>query len=237
MYKSKRFRLDDRRSHDSDGPVYSGNPALHLLYSSRPQEDEACTNRGLYAGHCVRFCFLCQILTLYHLPAASVSSVTVVSIVRLYFLHEDFVNHSPDAGYSLGFCVSSIECNLAIITACGPALWPILRGWLPRGFTDVYRSGSLNAQRIGIQLTPSSGKRTQSDSGTPMDTEANTPSQDRFMESRGSNGRCKTHILGNRLEDSDEEVLMHESAGIVRTMDYSVVHEDQKDALRRTDTF
>ncbi|KAK1966038.1 integral membrane protein [Colletotrichum sublineola] len=56
--------------------------------------------------------------------------VTVVSIVRLYFVAISFTDVAPDKNFSLGFCVSQIECSLAITTASAPALWPLIRRWL-----------------------------------------------------------------------------------------------------------
>ncbi|KAK2033711.1 integral membrane protein [Colletotrichum zoysiae] len=58
--------------------------------------------------------------------------VTVVSVIRLYFVAMSFINVTPDRYFSLGFCVSQIECSLAITTASAPALWPLVRRWFSR---------------------------------------------------------------------------------------------------------
>ncbi|OKL55413.1 hypothetical protein UA08_09266 [Talaromyces atroroseus] len=154
-------------------------------------------------------------------------AVTIVSIVRLYFLEQHLVDTNPDANYSLGFCVSSIECNLAIITACGPAMWPLLRTWIPRGLTG-YRSDNNNGD---VELTRSAN-RTPGSSATPMNL-GRRFSRKEIKDIRGDNARGKTFISASRPEDSDEEVLMmHETVGIVRTTDYSVVREQERNRSR-----
>lgn len=65
-------------------------------------------------------------------------------------------------------------------------------------------------------------------------------SQKEIMDARGSNGRRKPYIMTSRPNDSDEEVLMYNNAGIMRTTDYSVVREDQKDpsfSVRKPDAY
>ncbi|OTA53344.1 hypothetical protein K449DRAFT_305979, partial [Hypoxylon sp. EC38] len=64
--------------------------------------------------------------------------VTVVSIIRLWTLSENFNDQSPDKNFSVGFTVSSIECNLAIITASFPSLWPLIRRALPKNLKSSY---------------------------------------------------------------------------------------------------
>ncbi|OIW30923.1 hypothetical protein CONLIGDRAFT_564294, partial [Coniochaeta ligniaria NRRL 30616] len=57
--------------------------------------------------------------------------VTVFSIVRLYYMYRIFFTVSPDPTYSLGYILSAIESNLAIIASSIPALWPLARLWFP----------------------------------------------------------------------------------------------------------
>ena len=40
----------------------------------------------------------------------------------------------PDPSYNIGFVTSGIETHLAVITACVPALTPLLRSWFPSLF-------------------------------------------------------------------------------------------------------
>jgi hypothetical protein len=64
--------------------------------------------------------------------------VTVVGIARLVFIYQGFfTTPGPDGDptYTLGFCTSAIETNLAIVTASAPALRPLFRKWFPRLFS------------------------------------------------------------------------------------------------------
>jgi hypothetical protein len=59
--------------------------------------------------------------------------VTIIAIVRLVSLHKLF--YAPwkigDPFHDIGKMLSVVEVNLAIICACGPALRPLFRAWLP----------------------------------------------------------------------------------------------------------
>lgn len=58
-------------------------------------------------------------------------SVTAISAVRLSYLYRIFYTIEGDPTYSLGFVLSSVESNLAIVAASVPALWPLARRWFP----------------------------------------------------------------------------------------------------------
>ncbi|KAK0653178.1 hypothetical protein B0T16DRAFT_370193 [Cercophora newfieldiana] len=63
--------------------------------------------------------------------------VTIMSIVRLYYIIRLNYLHPEDRHYSIGFVCSCVELNLAIITASVPALWPLGRRWFPRAFASL----------------------------------------------------------------------------------------------------
>ncbi|KAK1979595.1 integral membrane protein [Colletotrichum cereale] len=69
--------------------------------------------------------------------------VTPVSVIRLYFIASSFIDVTPDKSFSLGFCVSQIECSLAITTASAPTLWPLVRRWLSRETTCTTTTNQL----------------------------------------------------------------------------------------------
>ncbi|EFQ32649.1 uncharacterized protein GLRG_07663 [Colletotrichum graminicola M1.001] len=105
--------------------------------------------------------------------------VTAVSIVRLYFVALSFVNVTPDKNFSLGFCVSQIECCLAITTASAPALWPLVRRWLSHHkstrnevyYNREYNTSHLSRVRasdcpfIGDSSVKPDGRRAHTDEG------------------------------------------------------------------------
>jgi hypothetical protein len=70
--------------------------------------------------------------------------VTIVGAVRIWFVYKAFfvpVTPTSDPTYTLGFCTSAIETNLAIITASAPALRPLFRQWFPRLFSSGHTNG------------------------------------------------------------------------------------------------
>ncbi|OTA99226.1 hypothetical protein M426DRAFT_90024 [Hypoxylon sp. CI-4A] len=142
--------------------------------------------------------------------------VTVVSVIRLYFLAQNFNDQSPDKNFSLGFCVSSIECNLAILTASAPALWPLIRRWIPhlkssgdRSYYGAHKYGGTSHGQQGYIRTTDGP-----DSGIGL----------KDMSSR----RARTEVRSAR--DSDEEILT--GTGIMRTTQFTVSTEDKHSASR-----
>ncbi|KAI1139887.1 hypothetical protein F5Y05DRAFT_380366 [Hypoxylon sp. FL0543] len=135
--------------------------------------------------------------------------VTIVSIIRLWTLSDNFNSKSPDKNFSVGFTVSSIECNLAILTASFPALWPLIRRMMPKNLKSTYyghqKYGGSHAQQGYIRTTDGP------DSGIGL---------------KDMNGRrIRTEVRSQR--DSDEEILT--GTGIMRTTQFTVSHEDDRD--------
>lgn len=67
----------------------------------------------------------------------SFDRVTVFSILRMraiYFLYYPPADRGDDFTHDIAFVYSSIECNLAIITASIPPLHGLMRKWFPRFF-------------------------------------------------------------------------------------------------------
>jgi hypothetical protein len=61
-------------------------------------------------------------------------SVTITSIARLYIVVKLFFSRAEDPHYTIGYTITTIEINLAIITASVPTLWPLARRWFPSAF-------------------------------------------------------------------------------------------------------
>ncbi|CAK7214064.1 hypothetical protein SEUCBS140593_002052 [Sporothrix eucalyptigena] len=164
--------------------------------------------------------------------------VTVVGIVRLVFFYRGFfLPPGPDPYYSLGFCTSAIEINMAIICASAPALRGLIRSWFPRFFStrgkgynynypDTPGRGT-NPYGVGSTATNISGRRkerggVEGDSRRPNTLVAGTGSSFALRDLKGS----KTHATVNSSPNaSDEEIMTYN--GIVRTTDVSV-HYDQE---------
>ncbi|KAK3295233.1 uncharacterized protein B0H64DRAFT_142545 [Chaetomium fimeti] len=84
--------------------------------------------------------------------------VTIFSILRMHSLYRLYYpppDPGPDPTYSIDFVYSTIECNLAIITASIPPLHGLMRKWFPRFFEMTssqsrgYRNGYNNGYNNG----------------------------------------------------------------------------------------
>ncbi|KAI0385555.1 hypothetical protein F5Y04DRAFT_246140 [Hypomontagnella monticulosa] len=140
--------------------------------------------------------------------------VTIVSIVRLYFLAQNFNDPSPDKNFSIGFCVSSIECNLAILTASAPALWPLIRRWIPHLKSTGDRSYYGQHKYGGATHAAQQGYIRTTDG----------PENNTNIGLKDMNGRrVRTEVRSAR--DSDEEILT--GTGIMRTTQFTVSSEDE----------
>ncbi|KAK3344258.1 hypothetical protein B0T25DRAFT_462534 [Lasiosphaeria hispida] len=72
-----------------------------------------------------------KIATLYVFLLGGV--VTLIGITRFVFLYLLFFSsHGQTENYTMSFCLSAVETNLAIICACAPTLRGLLRSWFPR---------------------------------------------------------------------------------------------------------
>jgi len=62
-------------------------------------------------------------------------SVTIIGILRLVWIVEVLCKLRPlpkDFTYDIRFVYSTVDTNVAIIAANGPAMYPLFRRWLPR---------------------------------------------------------------------------------------------------------
>ncbi|OBT47071.1 hypothetical protein VE00_03115 [Pseudogymnoascus sp. WSF 3629] len=62
--------------------------------------------------------------------------VTAVSITRIVIYNWRFSPHNHDQTYGVGYTISSIEANLAVITGSIPALKPLVTRFVPRFFSS-----------------------------------------------------------------------------------------------------
>ena len=149
---------------------------------------------------------------------------------------------NPDLNYSLGFCVSAIEVNLAIITASGPALWPLVRSWMPRFFTSMGPSNGAYQMNADVEWTPNGQhRRTGAGNGSKLGTGIHSSrvvgggvggdsTRIGLKDVRGDRSWARMDIRSD-LADSDEEVLTQHGPGILRTTDYSVTRDDDSRRL------
>lgn len=139
-------------------------------------------------------------------------SVTVFSILRMhaiYSLYYPPADPGPDPTYDIRFVYSTVECNLAIITATIPALHRLMRQWFPRFFHitsgpdadyqhgGYYSGGSRNLHTIGGLAKP-------------------------LKDIKSGVGRSPGTWL-NSLSNSEEDILAKD--GITRTTSVQITFE------------
>lgn len=59
----------------------------------------------------------------------------------------------PDSSFNIGFVTNALETNLAVVAACGPALWPLARRWFPRAFSNLGLSRGYQGDIPDIDVT------------------------------------------------------------------------------------
>ena len=117
-----------------------------------------------------------------------------------------YTPRGPDSNYSASYVLSTIENNLAIVAASGPALWPLARRWLPRLFSRLGLSRGYQGHLPDIETTTDDFSK---DRSATRDTELqNVSSSPRlrfwfgWKRAGGSGGLNKT-TTGRRMGAND----------------------------------
>ncbi|CAK7230582.1 hypothetical protein SCUCBS95973_007624 [Sporothrix curviconia] len=176
--------------------------------------------------------------------------VTVVGIVRLVFVYRAFFEApGDDPTYSLGFCTSAIETNLAIICASAPSLRGLIRTWFPTFFSSAgptydYRYGDSNGYGPGRRGTnPYGAGSVTTNIASRHNKEPGGAGGVTSTDGLGSNaagtgrrgvggsfalrdlkGGSKTHTAVNSSPSASEEEIMTYN-GIVRTTNVQVHYD------------
>ncbi|KAH7014387.1 uncharacterized protein B0I36DRAFT_378120 [Microdochium trichocladiopsis] len=137
--------------------------------------------------------------------------VTIFSILRLQMLADlYFTPRRGDWSYGIGFVYSTVECNVAIISASVPALHNFSRQWVaPRKLKLSHGADSQEEGGEGMASSGgSSGKsaRVGTDRSQPKAVRANGEP----VALRELKGRRSSRVYHNRLEsmnESEEEIL------------------------------
>ncbi|KAJ5510287.1 hypothetical protein N7453_002390 [Penicillium expansum] len=161
-------------------------------------------------------------------------SATAIGVWRIIILAQAFLSHtpSPDPTYSIGFCSSAIEVNVAVVTACGPSLKAISSKFLPRllgssrNGKSTYGAGTGSGTGVGSRRLRSNIFRSKSASHA----------QASLYSARGADyemadplGGPRVDVVGDfemrkyqRGEDSYAGSLSDDDKGIMKTTDISV---------------
>ena len=151
-------------------------------------------------------------------------SVTIVGVVRLVFIYQAFFTvPGPDADptYTLGFCTSAIETNLAIITASAPALRPLFRKWFPRLFSTRTGGGSAYPDTYGL----SGNHRSRITGGRSEHHHSMTPGMV-LKDLKDLKDKSQYKVRSHSPSASEEEIMTFD--GIMRTTAVRVSYADEE---------
>lgn len=139
------------------------------------------------------------------------SSVIIVALIRLVEICKIYYASKPtdDFFYSITIVYSTIEVNLAIISASVPALRYLVRNWFPQLFGSSAKGKYDTSGQMYYGQASRTGARTTDHIG--------------LKDIRGS--RHHTEIRSESPTGSEEEIMTYN--GIIRTMD---VHQSYSQA-------
>ncbi|GES57698.1 succinate-semialdehyde dehydrogenase, mitochondrial [Aspergillus terreus] len=167
---------------------------------------------------------------------------TAIGVWRIVILAAAFFpdpNHrNPDPTYSVGFCSSAVEVNVAVMSACAPSLKAIFSKYIPRllgtshgaSNSKYYYGGASSSNRFRSGLGyPHRSVRAGDDDGFELADPFRANTADVKAEIR------KYTRSGGR-DGADSPSLSSEdgSAGIVKTMDVSVQYTTDQQSPNRT---
>ncbi|KAL5361293.1 hypothetical protein BJX96DRAFT_82992 [Aspergillus floccosus] len=168
---------------------------------------------------------------------------TAIGVWRIVILAQAFFpdpkHLNPDPTYSVGFCSSAVEVNVAVMSACAPSLKAIFSKYIPRllgtsygaSNSKYYNGGgasSSNRFRSGLGYHHRSA-RTGDDDGFELADPFRANTADVKAEMRKY-----TRSGGRDGADSPSLSSDDGSAGIVKTMDVSVQYTTDQHSPNRT---
>ncbi|KAI9738311.1 MAG: hypothetical protein M1834_008809 [Cirrosporium novae-zelandiae] len=153
------------------------------------------------------------------------SSVMIIGCIRMKTLiHFYFQTAASDGNWDISFIWSAVEVDIAIITACGPSLKPLLQRFVPRLLGSSYRSSQTpgrggNSQTYGRSRTTKSGTMHKTRrSGTMMDYEMGKYA-----------GKKLNSVVTARGDGDSEEGIISED-GIMKTTSVNVKFQSSEES-------
>nr|XP_036581971.1 putative CFEM domain-containing protein [Colletotrichum truncatum]KAF6790528.1 putative CFEM domain-containing protein [Colletotrichum truncatum] len=139
--------------------------------------------------------------------------VTIIAVIRVISIYKLFFDPPPpgtDTTHDIGLVYSSVEVNLAIFSACIPALRPLFRRWMPKLF------GGTTKKTTGTGYYATYGSSSLRDHTDARGADDITLKD---MRSRAH----RTEIRSFSPTGSEEEIMTYN--GIVRTTNVKVQYE------------
>ncbi|CAG7918222.1 unnamed protein product [Penicillium olsonii] len=169
---------------------------------------------------------------------------TAIGVWRIIILAQGFIAkiETPDPTYSIGFCSSAIEVNIAVVTACGPSLKAISTRYLPKVL-----GSSRRGTRTGYGTGTGTGSRGRKFPISNLFTKSGT--QHKSLHSSVAGYEMADPLGGPKFNvDEDFEMakygrkvktpsleLSDEDKGIVKTTDITVGYSEPADRNPGTD--
>ncbi|KAG9255525.1 uncharacterized protein F5Z01DRAFT_699210 [Emericellopsis atlantica] len=150
------------------------------------------------------------------------SLVAVVGVIRVVDVYKIFFgtpDPDTDPYYNITVVYSSVEVNLAIITATIPKLRPLFPKWFPSLF-----SGS-SGQSHGRPTYGTSGYGSRSRGAQTLQSGDHSGSKGISLTKIGRHHTSQTEVLSASPNDSEEEIMRYHV--IVRTTNVQVEYEDR----------
>lgn len=145
-------------------------------------------------------------------------SVTVIGIIRVIDVHKIFFGKpdpTEDHFHSITVVYSSVEVNLAILTATIPTLRPLMRKWFPSLFGGTSANTSANRYY-------GSGYGSRSRGAHTLDSRHDDSNGMTLKDLRSSRIH-QTEITSGSPNSSEEEIIRY--PGIMRTTDVNIEYD------------
>ncbi|KAF2464174.1 uncharacterized protein BDR25DRAFT_243108 [Lindgomyces ingoldianus] len=153
--------------------------------------------------------------------------VIAIGILRLHWLSQKFKGHSKS--YSIEQSYSAMECNIAIIGACGPTVKYILGGLIPSLRPENHSKKASNYGHSSSNQGISRRQRSKYDTNTYDDLDMATVRQDEIEMKGDWRWRSKNDSDAN----SDEQRMTTDmNDGIMKTVDWTVSSREDSMAGR-----
>ncbi|TQN66935.1 Satratoxin biosynthesis SC1 cluster protein 4, partial [Colletotrichum shisoi] len=153
--------------------------------------------------------------------------VTVVAVIRVIQIYKLFFVRPPpgtDSYHDIGLTTSTIEVNLAIFSACVPALSPLFRRWMPKLFGGGGGGGTTHTKsaRTGYYDDYATGSRRKHAGTQGEDDDDDDDDDDITLRGMRLKGH-RAEIRSVSPTGSEEEIMTYN--GIVRTTNVKVHYE------------
>jgi len=151
-----------------------------------------------------------------------------MSGVRLFYLCRQLwaPQMKTDKHYSIGFVTTAAESNLAIMTACAPALWPLARRWFPGVFSRMALSQAFKQDELATIRNTAADRSTKTRSWDSHKSLVGPRSSSGMYANSSvggsshtfgpSAGRSRAEMEARRARGSQEEMAA-KGSGIVHT--------------------